>query len=59
MKISGHKTASVFRRYDIVDARDLVDAARKIESSQAIDKLKNSELQQAAKEKQAESVTIH
>jgi len=32
MKISGHKTASVFRRYDIVDARDLADAARKIES---------------------------
>ena len=32
MKISGHKTASVFRRYDIVDARDLADAAKKIES---------------------------
>jgi integrase len=34
MRISGHKTPSVFRRYDIVDAdaRDLQDAAKKIES---------------------------
>jgi integrase len=31
MRISGHKTASVFRRYDISDEPDLVDASRKIE----------------------------
>jgi integrase len=31
MRISGHKTASVFRRYDIVDERDLADATDKIE----------------------------
>jgi integrase len=32
MKISGHKTASVFRRYDITDERDLAEATRKIEA---------------------------
>lgn len=31
MKLSGHKTASVFRRYDIVSDSDLADAARKID----------------------------
>jgi len=31
MRISGHKTASVFRRYDITDERDLADATDKIE----------------------------
>jgi integrase len=31
MRISGHKTASVFRRYDIVDEQDLADATQKIE----------------------------
>ena len=29
MQISGHRTASVFRRYDIVDADDLRDAMKK------------------------------
>jgi hypothetical protein len=33
MRISGHKTGSGFRRYDIVDRRDLADAAKKIESA--------------------------
>ena len=31
MKIAGWKTNSMFRRYDIVDGRDLRDAARKME----------------------------
>jgi len=29
MQISGHKTAAVFRCYDIVDAEDLRDAMKK------------------------------
>ena len=31
MKISGHKTASIFRRYDITDEPDLADAARRLD----------------------------
>jgi integrase len=37
MRISGHKTRAIFDRYDIVSDRDLVDAARKIESGQPRD----------------------
>jgi hypothetical protein len=31
MKISGHKTASVFRRYKIISGTDLHEAARKLD----------------------------
>jgi integrase len=31
MRIGGWKTASVFRRYDIVDESDLADAARRLD----------------------------
>jgi hypothetical protein len=31
MNIAGWKTNSMFRRYDIVDGRDLKDAARRME----------------------------
>jgi len=35
MKLSGHKTSSVFRRYDIVSPEDLRDAARKLDAASA------------------------
>ena len=33
MKLTGHKTASVFRRYDIISDGDLVDAAQMLDAA--------------------------
>jgi len=32
MAISGHKTQAVFKRYNIVSGRDIIEAATKLES---------------------------
>jgi integrase len=50
MRISGHKTAAVFNRYNIVDEADLSDAASRIEKGRAF----NPSMIQAAQKSEAE-----
>jgi integrase len=56
-KITGHKTLSVFNRYDIVDERDIADAVQKLERHQTEQKLAQS-LHTAPKDDEAQPVRV-
>jgi integrase len=44
MKISGHKTASVFSRYNITSTEDIMDAKQKLQKKQILNKTNNSDI---------------
>jgi len=48
MKISGHKTSSIFRRYDIVEMADVVEAAARLDAKQKSQMLSDGQFGQSS-----------
>jgi integrase len=59
MKISGHKTASVFKRYDITSERDLEQAAKLLDPSRQVSETESENRHETATSNFAEDADTH
>lgn len=55
MKISGHKTTAVFKRYDIVDEQDIAEAAALVDAKQ---QRRHNERQQQPEKPEPRTITV-